>query len=277
MPQSQKPILLFTNDDGIASPGLWALVAAFRGVGSLLVAAPREQQSGMGRSMPHYSEGRIFPYQAPLDIEDCRAFAVDGSPAQVVQHAVLELAARAPALLLSGINYGENTGNGVTISGTVGAALEGASLGIPSLAVSQQTPTNLHLSYSDAVDFSAAAAFTRRMGIWLMAHSALPDDVDALKIDVPWGADASTEWRATRLSRRRVYFPTRPERAALHDAGKLGYRYNSDPAAAEPDSDVYALLSDKVISVTPISLDMTSRTDMFRLRQILLDEREYGH
>jgi len=276
MAQSDKPIILFTNDDGIESPGLWAAVKAFQGAGGLLVAAPREQQSGMGRSMPHYSEGRIFPYDAPIDCEDCRAYAVDGTPAQAVQHAVLELADRAPALLVSGINYGENTGNGVTISGTVGAALEAASIGIPAIAVSQQTPTDLHRSHSNAVDFSVAAEFAMRMGSWLMDQSALPDDVDVLKVDVPAGATSKTEWRLTRLSRRRVYWPTRPERLALHDSGKLGYQYNSDPTAAEPDSDVYALLNDAVISVTPISLDMTSRADMFRLSQIMLGKQAYG-
>ena len=276
MVKSDTPIILFTNDDGIESPGLWAAVAAFRGRGRLLVVAPRQQQSGMGRSLPHYSEGRIYPYEAPIDCGDCSAYAVDGTPAQAVQHAVLELAEEKPALLVSGINYGENTGNGVTISGTVGAALEGSSLGIPSIAVSQQTPTEMHLSYSSSVDFSVAADFTLQMGEWLMDHSALPDDVDVLKIDVPRGATADTEWRLTRLSRRRVYWPTRPERLALQDAGKLGYRYNSDPTAEEPDSDVYALLNDKVISVTPMSLDMTSRTDMFRLSQIMLGRREYG-
>ena len=276
MLQSQKPIILFTNDDGIDSPGLWALVAAFRDVGRLIVAAPREQQSGMGRSMPHYSEGRIFPYAVPIDCGDCNAYAVDGTPAQAVQHAVLELVDEQPALLVSGINYGENTGNGVTISGTVGAALEGASLGIRSIAVSQQTPTNLHLSHSSSVDFSVAADIALQFGNWMMDHAGIPDDVDVLKIDVPRGASAQTEWRLTRLSRRRVYWPTRPQRAALHESGKLGYQYNSDPIEAEPDSDVYALLNDKVISVTPMSLDMTSRTDMFRLSQILLGKREYG-
>ena len=132
------------------------------------------------------------------------------------------------------------------------------------------------MSYSNEVDFGVSADFTRQMGSWLMQHSTLPDDVDVLKIDVPWGASAETAWRLTRLSRRRVYWPTRPERIALHDSGKLGYSYNSDPSAAEPDSDVYALLTDKVISVTPISLDLTSRTDMFRLSQIMHGERELG-
>jgi len=174
MANSAKPTILFTNDDGIESPGLWAAVKAFQGSGRLLVAAPREQQSGMGRSMPHYSEGRIFPYEAPIDCDDCSAYAVDGTPAQAVQHAILELASEAPALLVSGINYGENTGNGVTISGTVGAALEAASLGIPAIAVSQQTPTDLHRSYSNAVDFRVAAEFALQIGAWLMDTAPCP-------------------------------------------------------------------------------------------------------
>lgn len=276
MSQSNKPIILFTNDDGIESPGLWAVVSAFRGLGRLLVVAPREQQSGMGRSMPVYSEGRIYPYEVQIDCEDCEAYAVDGTPAQAVQHGVLELAEYKPALLISGINYGENTGNGVTISGTVGAAIEAASLGIQAIAVSQQTPKNLHLTYSQEVDFSVAAEITMKFGTWLIEHDILPDDVDLLKIDIPDGATLDTEWRMTRLSRRRVYWPTRPERVSLDDKGKLGYEYNTDPKQAEPDSDVYALLEDKVISVTPMSLDMTSRTDMFRLRQIVEGKRQYG-
>lgn len=276
MAAQNNPIILFTNDDGIESPGLWESVRAFSGLGKLLVVAPREQQSGMARSMPVYSEGRLYPYEAPADIPDCEAYAADGTPAQTVQHAVLELAATLPVLAVSGINYGDNTGNGVTISGTVGAALEAASLGIPALAVSQQTPFDLHLSYSDGVDFHPAAQFARRFGEYLLAHRNLPDDVDVLKIDVPWEATVDTEWRITRVSRRRVYWPTRPERTAHGDPGKLGYRYNTDPSKAEPDSDVYTLMHDRLVSVTPMSLDMTSRTDAFRLRQILDGQREYG-
>src|SRR5262249_21934194 len=149
------------------------------------------------------------------------------------------------SLVVSGINYGDNTGNGVTISGTVGAAIEAASLDIPALAMSLQMPQDLHLSYSDEVDFSAAAGFARLFGEWLMAHPKRPDDVDVLKVDVPWEATLETPWRVTRLSRRRVYWPTRPERIALSDVGRLGYHFDTDPAKAEPDSDVYALLHDK--------------------------------
>ncbi|MBZ0276278.1 MAG: 5'/3'-nucleotidase SurE [Anaerolineae bacterium] len=271
----ERPLILFTNDDGIESPGLWAVAEAFADLGEILVVAPREQQSGMGRSMPVQSEGRIYRREISIEGHGHRAFAVDGTPAQAVQHGVIELADRLPSLVVSGINYGENTGNGVTISGTVGAALEAASLGIPALAVSQQTPKDLHLSYSDEVDFDAAAHFARLFGQYLLDHRHLPDDVDVLKVDVPWGATTETEWRTTRLSRRRVYWPTRPERILLEDAGRIGYEYKTDPSKAEPDSDVYTVMHAGKVSVTPISLDMTSRTDLFRLRQILTGEQRY--
>jgi 5'-nucleotidase len=273
---SERPLILFTNDDGIESPGLWRVAEAFADLGDILVVAPREQQSGMGRSMPVASEGRIYRRELSMNGHPYKAYAVDGTPAQAVQHGVLELADRLPALVVSGINYGENTGNGVTISGTVGAALEAASLGIPAIAVSQQTPKDLHLSYSPEVDFSVAACFTRRFGEWLIQHPHRPDDVDVLKIDVPWGATMETPWRVTRLSRRRVYWPTRPERIALSDIGRIGYHLDTDAGKAEPDSDVYVVMHAHEVSVTPISLDMTSRTDLFRLRQILAGEARYG-
>ncbi len=272
---TERPLILFTNDDGIASPGLWAVVEAFADLGDLLVAAPQEQQSGTGRSMPITSEGRILEDVRLINGVETTVYAVDGTPAQAIQHGVIELADRLPSLVVSGINYGENCGNGVTISGTVGATLEAASLGIPAIAVSQQTPRDLHLTYSSDVDFSVAAAFARRFGEWLIENDT-PDDVDVLKLDVPLNATMETPWKITRLSRRRVYWPTRPERVALSDVGRMGYRFHYDPANAEPDSDVYCVLHEGHISVTPISLDLTSRTDPYRLRQLVTGERQYA-
>lgn len=269
MNKKQRPIILFTNDDGILSPGLWAAAAAFVDLGEVLVVAPEEQQSGMGRSLPVSSRGHIYPRQMMLGSSEFTVYGVHGTPAQAVQHGVLELSERLPSLVVSGINYGENCGNGVTVSGTVGAALEAASLGIPAIAVSQQTPKDLHLSYSKDVDFTAAAYFTRLFGEWLLNEQTRPDDVDILKLDLPVGATRDTEWRMTRLSRRRVYWPTRPERVALEDVGPLGYHLEIDASQAEPDSDVYTVLHEGLISLTPISLDMTSRTDLHRLRQML--------
>jgi 5'-nucleotidase len=268
---TERPLILFTNDDGIASPGLWAAVETFADMGDVLVCAPREQQSGMGRSLPVFSSGRIHAETRLIRGVETTVYAVDGTPAQAVQHGILELATRPVSLVVSGINYGENAGNGVTISGTVGAALEAASLGIPAIAASQQTRHDLHLTYSKEVDFTAAAHFTRRFGEWLMGNRR-PDDVDILKVDYPLDVTMETPWKVTRISRRRVYWPTRPERVALNEMGKLGYRFDYDPSKAEPDSDVYVVLHEGHVSVTPVSLDMTSRTDLFRLRQMLEGE-----
>ncbi len=267
----ERPIILFTNDDGIKSPGLWAAVKAFDGLGELLVVAPCEQQSGMGRSMPMLNEGRIYKHEIPVEDLDCEAYAVEGSPAQTVQHAMLELAKRKPALVVSGINYGENVGSGVTISGTVGAAMEGASFGIPSLAASVQTPFDMHMSNSDEVDFGPATYFTRKFGQWLMKTDSLPNDVYMLKLDLPMTATLETEWRITRVSRRRVFWPVTPEREKLSDAGRIGYRYHGDPSLTEPDSDIHTVLHDKLVSVTPMSLDLTSRADFSQLREMLVD------
>jgi 5'-nucleotidase len=223
--------------------------------------------------MPVASEGRIHAETRTIHGSEMTVYAVDGTPAQAVQHGIIELAPRPVSLLVSGINYGENVGNGITISGTVGAALEAASLGIPAIAVSQVTRRDLHLSYSNEVDFSAGAGFTRTFGEWLM-NNRRPDDVDVLKLEIPLDATPTTPWRVTRLSRRRVYWPTRPERIALNEVGRMGYRFDYDPSRAEPDSDVYCVLHDHQVAVTPISLDMTSRTDLFRLQQMLEGEEE---
>jgi len=133
---TDRPLILITNDDGIQSKGLRAAAAACEPLGELLIAAPAMQQSGAGRSMPPASEGRIYPEDVVVNGRTIVAYGIEGSPAQVVEHALFEIAQRPVSLVISGINYGENLGESITVSGTVGAAMEGASFGIPALAVS---------------------------------------------------------------------------------------------------------------------------------------------
>ncbi len=261
----QKRILL-TNDDGIHSPGLWAAAEALAPLGFVTVAAPREQWSGAGRSLPFRSEGRISVEEIAVKGQKWTAYAVEGTPAQTVLHALMELMPERPDLVVAGINYGENVGSGVTISGTIGATLEGASFGIPGLAVSLQTDPRFHLTHSTEVDFTTAAYFTRRFAERLLSQERLAD-VDILKVEVPEGATPATPWRATRLSRTRYYLPQKPERASLGDKGRVGYLRQVEPELVEPDSDVRALL-DGVVSVTPLSLDITSRVDLSQIQAL---------
>lgn len=265
---ARKQILL-TNDDGIHSPGLWAAASALSGLGYVTLAAPLYQHTGAGRSMPASSAGRIHEHHLLINNQTWVAYAVEGTPAQVVQHALLELMPRYPDVVVSGINYGENVGSGVTISGTVGAALEGASFGLPALAISLQTEPHHHHTYSTDIDFSAAAYFTRYFAERLLT-APLPADVDVLKVEVPETATPQTPWQITRLSRHRYYFPVKPQRLQLHDQGSIGYRraIDEDAANIEPDSDVGALLA-RVVSVTPLSLDMTARVSLEKLKALL--------
>jgi 5'-nucleotidase len=264
----EKPSILLTNDDGIRSPGLWAAAEALSELGFVTVVAPRAQSSGSGRSMPITSDGVICEVQVEIRGKTWKVYAVGGSPAQAVQHGIFEITEGTPDLVVAGINYGENVGTGVTISGTVGAALEGASLGIPSLAVSLQTEKRYHLSYSEDVDFTAAAYFTKHFARVLLTNEKI-GDVDVLKVEVPEEATPETPWQLTRLSRVKYFYPVRPDRRRLDEPAFVDYEIAKDLESFEEGSDTHALRVLKHVSVTPLSIDMTSRVDLTQLEERL--------
>ena len=257
------PILL-TNDDGIRSPGLWAAAGALGALGYVTVAAPREQSSGYGRSLPSTSSGIIHEEKLLINDQEWPVYAVDGSPAQAVQHAVLEIMPQRPILVASGINYGENVGFGITISGTVGAAMEAASLELPALAVSLEASQDYHFSYSEDIDFSVAAHFTAYFG-QLLIEKKMPHDVHVLKVDVPSDATLRTPWQVTRLSGQRYYETIPPTRKSWDVSGPMSYKEAVNLDDEDEDSDVFVLRKKRMISVTPISLDMTSRVELKEL------------
>ena len=255
-----KPHILLTNDDGIRSPGLWAAAEALSQIGFVTVVAPREQSSGAGRSLPISSDGLIREEIIEIHGKSWKVYAVGGTPAQVVQHGFLEILSQKPDLVVSGINYGENVATGITISGTVGAAMEAASMGIPALAMSLATDKAHHLSYSTDVDFSTAAHFTLVFSRMLLKRH-LPGGVDLLKVDVPADATADTPWEWTQLSRQRYYMPTKPKRSSWDISEPVGYEINMNFEAEPQNSDVYTLIRKRRVSVTPLTLDMTARVD----------------
>jgi 5'-nucleotidase len=266
--ESHEPQILLTNDDGIQSPGLWAAAGALSELGYVHVVAPRDQFSGAGRSLPSNSDGIITSRQMQVNGKSWTVYSVGGTPAQSVLHGIFEIMPQAPDLVVSGINYGENVGWGVTVSGTVGAALEAAGRGFPALAVSLETDVSHHLSYSTEVDFSAAAHFTRLFARLMLAKQ-MPEDVHVLKVDVPCEATLDTPWEVTRLARQAYYEPTAPQRASWDQPGTLGYRQMGRCEQASPDSDVYAMCVRRVVSVTPLSLDLTSRIGLGEMDRLL--------
>jgi 5'-nucleotidase len=266
----ERPLIIITNDDGIHSAGLRAAVDALEPLGELLVVAPDRQWSGAGRSMPLSvtSRAELVAYPHAMG-KQIRAYAVDATPAICVVYAMLELIARQPAIVVSGINFGENVSTEITISGTVGAALEAATFHVPALAVSLEMAVENHLNGDDAEDYAAAKAYTRRFA-QLLIERTLPFDVDVLSINLPRSATVNTPWQLTRLSRHRYFVPTAGK--GTGDNHRPGYRIMKNPENAEIGSDIWCLHNAQQVSVTPLSLDLTSRVAFGELDDALRRE-----
>ena len=160
------PVLLVTNDDGIHAAGLAALARAVEELGEVYVIAPEREQSACGHALTLHR---------PLRVEQLgeRRFAVNGTPSDCVNLAVLGFLPERPVLVLSGINHGSNLGDDVTYSGTVSAAMEGTLLGVPSIAV----------SLAAGGDFEEAGRIARLVAMRVLV-SDLPDKT-LLNVNVP--------------------------------------------------------------------------------------------
>ena len=251
--------ILLTNDDGIDSPGIRAAAEALLPLGRLTIVAPRTQQTSMGRGYAGDKNACFVAHPYTVLGQEIPAYACDASPAAVVRHAFLTIPKLAPALVVAGINYGENIGVGVTGSGTVGACLDAACRGVPALAVSLETDINSHRSYTEQ-DWSAAIHFTRYFASAIL-QVGLPTGVDILKVEIPAKATERTPWHMTRLSPT-TYYQRYIENANLQS--KLGQLIISKSSClGEPaDTDAYAIQTDKVVAVTPLSVDLTARVPL---------------
>ncbi len=214
------------------------------------------------------SDGIIRPEVLRVRGKDWTVYAVGGTPAQAVLHGILDIMPKRPDLVVSGINYGENVATGVTISGTVGAAMEAASQGIPALATSLETDQKHHLTYSTEIDFSSAAVLTVFFARKLLEKS-FPPDVDCLKIDIPCDATPETGWEITRLAHQRYFIPVAAKRKSWDERGPVNYKEGAILENQPEDSDVYVLRVKRKVSVTPLSLDFTSRVDFGELDRLL--------
>lgn len=268
MKPNEKTQILLTNDDSINSPGLWAAAEALAPLGFVHVVAPRVQQTSMGRALPRESDGIIDARTLTVNGKEWQVYAVGGSPAQAFLHGYYEVLGFKPDLVVSGINYGENVASGITISGTVGAALEAATLGIPALAISLETPVSQHFNLSPDVDFSVAGYFTRYFTEKLL-KTEMPFDVGVLKVDVPNDATPETPWVVTRQSRERYFYPVPADPGNAQGSRNMSYVVKLDQGEPEPDSDLRVVKIDRKVSVTPLSFDLTARVDLADFGRLL--------
>lgn len=169
-----KPLILITNDDGIHAPGLYKLIEAVSGLGADIIAvAPAQAQSGKSAAITVDAPLRIN--QAP-DHGQARCFTVSGTPVDCIKLALDSIVPRKPDFLFSGINHGSNSGNAILYSGTMGAVLEGCTVGIPSAGFSL-------CHHSMKADFDLSLPFVTAIARDVM-QNGLPD-YTALNVNIP--------------------------------------------------------------------------------------------
>ena len=257
----EPPLILVTNDDGVHSPGLHAAAEAVAGLGDLLLVAPATQQTAMSRAFVTDGEAGVIK-RAVVHIAGraVPGYAVSGSPVMAVTHAVLELAERPIRLSVSGINYGENIGGTIGVSGTVGAAFEADAHGIPSIAAAITAQVSEWRTFG-TLDWTAARHFTRLLARQVL-DQGMPEGVSVLNLNVPRSATTRTELRRTVQSQQPYYVRRGPASARpLDQPYQFPVEVVVDRDRLEPGTDIHAIVCDQVASVTPLTWQMTAHTD----------------
>lgn len=191
-------MILLTNDDGVTSTGLLAAHEALSEVDEVAVVAPATQQSGVGRSISIFQPIRIFETK----VDGVDVYSVGGTPTDSIVLGLYEVAEEEPDLVVSGINMGENLSTeAVTTSGTIGAALEASTQGVPALAVSMQVEEGhkYHQGRLD-IDLGPAKGVLAELADRLLGD--FPPEVDVLNLNLPFEFGEGDEVRTTRLARR---------------------------------------------------------------------------
>lgn len=245
-----RPLLLLTNDDGIAAPGLAALAEAMATLGRVVVVAPDREQSASSHSLTLHHPLRLVSLGGDR-------YHVDGTPTDCVHLAIPRLTdGELPQLVVSGINAGVNLGDDVIYSGTVAGAMEGTLLHVPSIAVSAQNDAD---GTPSAATYRRAAELAARVAAEVLERG-LPDGV-LLNLNVPRQAHSAV--RVTRQGTR-SYRATSLERE--DPAGRPYYWIDLADTTphSEPDADHEAIAAGDA-SVTPLHVNLTHRPTMAAL------------
>ena len=248
--------VLLSNDDGIQSPGLHALVKALRGWAEIWVVAPDREQSAVGHAITLSDPIRLFPWE--IEGAD-HTWAISGFPADCVKLALTELMPERPDLVISGVNRGENTGISVIYSGTVSAATEGTINDIPSLAVSLASFTSKR--------FDDAAKIARQIAELMLMRKLPPDTF--LNVNVP--DLPMNDLRGVKVVRqgRARFQETFLKRS--DPRGRTYFWMDGDKVPLEETETDGALLHEGYVTVTPIRLDFTHYEFMSELSGWPLD------
>lgn len=263
--------ILISNDDGVDAPGILAAKQAVEDLAEVYVVAPDKNNSSVGRRLSLFKHLEL----KRCELEDgSLAYSVSGSPADAVIVGADYVMDEKPDLVITGINQGVNISCDITSSGTVCAAFEAVSLGIPAIAASlfidpktsykQDENGEWYVDY----DFSLAKKVLHDI-VEKIIDEGFPDGVDLFNLNVPTNYE-SEEVKITSLSHRmldkKVIDKNDEEKSEI-----FNYPLNENQSADdlimitsglvkeyEKDSDGYALFVEKCPSLTPLNVNMTS-------------------
>ncbi len=244
--------ILITNDDGILAPGIEALYRAVQDLGEVEVVAPETTQSAMGHAITVRTP--IFAHRVHVN-SVFWGWSVDGSPADCVKLAMLELLPWRPDFVLSGINAGVNTGNNVLYSGTVAGALEGAFFDVPSVAFS--------LRLSDELNFRLAGEIAR--GVFEQIVASRPPGGMCLNVNIP-ALDRGLPRGIRVCPQATIAMDDKYVRREEPDGRHVYFLDGALPDHSRcPDTDL-AAVCDGYVSITPLRHDMTDHSRLGAVR-----------
>ena len=234
--------LLLSNDDGVSAPGLAALASALTSLGDITVVAPDRNRSGASNSL-------TLDYPLRCKTLENGFISVEGTPTDCVHLALNGLFNQQHDIVVSGINAGANLGEVVFHSGTVAAAMEGRSLGLPAMAVSLAG-----MDYKNFTHYQTAATVAKNILLRLLAEPLPAATMLNINVpDIPLAEIAGYD--ITRLGKHhqaeRMVAGQDPRGQELYWVGLPG---KEDDAG--PGTDFYAIKSRRV-SITPLSFDLT--------------------
>lgn len=251
---------LICNDDGITASGILAAKKAVDDLCDTYVVAPETQQSGIGHALtlnePLRVNNRILR-------DGSLGYGVTGTPTDAVTIALFEIMDEKPDLMISGINTGFNLGQAeLTTSGTLGAAIEAASFGIPTIAISQEVTRDdvKFVTGEVEIDFDFAGKMLKKLSK-IILKKGLPEGIDLLNVNIP-ANPIDEEFEVVNLGKR-MYVPIIEKR--LDPREKPYYWIGGEPYDFdEPGSDGYELCKYQKTTVTPLKIDLTSDMNLLK-------------
>jgi 5'-nucleotidase len=242
----RRPRILLSNDDGIDAPGLLAAYAELARLGEVTVAAPAENQSGVGHGITYVEPIMVKVIEPLVRGEGGQGpwYRIAARPATCVRLALTALLPEKPDLVVSGINRGDNAGLTIYISGTLGAAREAAFDGIPAVAASLESSTQM--------DYAPGAAVTARIAS------------EVLKRGLPQGTFLSVNLPAAPIKGIRVVPHSlkagvdRYERRENPRHEVYYWNLWTGPVDPDPRTDVGAIRQG-FVAVTPLRIDVNDK------------------